>query len=191
MIVLDGVVYQAHANGTINVMPDNETIPFAVITNFNEDNNLSGISAKNLNDLTKQLDKEIEKLGKNNIYVVKIEGNFSNITVRSVEKQNTPYKEFTEVAKADQRVFNYTNQSGTLVAIYFPEYMDDLNMHGWHIHFLSADKTKGGHVLGLNMTNATASIDSIHEFNMILPTSPEFEKMNFTENMNEQIHRVE
>ena len=37
MIILDGIVYQAAADGSINVMPDNETIPFATITNFDED----------------------------------------------------------------------------------------------------------------------------------------------------------
>ena len=40
MIVLDGVVYQAAADGSINVVPDNETIPFATITKFDEDGNI-------------------------------------------------------------------------------------------------------------------------------------------------------
>ena len=108
MIVLDGVVYQAAADGSINVMPDNETIPFATITKFDEDANITNITAKNFDDLTSQLDKAIEKYGTNNMYVIKIKGDFSNITVRSVEKQEKPYKEFTEVAKVDQKVF-YSN----------------------------------------------------------------------------------
>ena len=41
-------------------------------------------------------------------------------------------------------------------------------MHGWHLHFLSDDKTNGGHVLELNMTKANAGIDIISEFNMLL-----------------------
>ena len=45
MIVLDGVVYQAAADGSINVMPDNETIPFATITKFDEDGNITNITA--------------------------------------------------------------------------------------------------------------------------------------------------
>ncbi len=44
--------------------------------------------------------------------------------------------------------------------------MDDLNMDGWHLHFLSDDKTNGGHVLELNMTKANAGIDIISEFNI-------------------------
>ena len=191
MIVLDGVVYQAAADGSINVMPDNETIPFATITKFDEDGKIDTITAKDFNDLTSQLDKTIEKYGTNNMYVIKIKGDFSNITVRSVEKQEKPYKEFTEVAKVDQKVFNHTNQTGTVVAIYFPEYMNELNMHGWHLHFLSDNKTTGGHVLGFNNFRGSGQIDEIHEFSMILPTDDTFVKMNFTEDMTNKISSVE
>ena len=191
MIILDGVIYQAAADGSVNVMPDNETIPFATITSFDVDGNITNITAKNFDDLTGQLDKEIEKYGTNNMYVIKIKGDFSNITVRSVEKQEKPYKEFTEVAKVDQKVFNHTDQTGTLVAVYFPEYMNELNMHGWHLHFLSDDKTTGGHVLGFTDFSGSGQIDEIHEFSMILPTDDSFINMNFTEDMSNKISSVE
>ena len=191
MIVLDGVVYQAAADGSINIMKDNETVPFTTVTPFDEDEKIPEISASSFDDLTSKLDKEIEKHGVNNMYVAKIKGDFSNITVRSVEKQEKPYKEFTEVAKVDQKVFNYTNQTGTIVAVYFPEYMSELNMHGWHLHFLNDAKDKGGHVLGLTMKNGTGAMDTIQEFDMILPQSDSFANMNFSENMTAKIHSVE
>lgn len=191
MIVLDGVVYQAAADGSINVMKDDEKIPFATVTKFDEDGNITNITASNFDDLTGQLNKTIEEYGTNNMYVIKIKGDFSNITVRSVEKQEKPYKEFTDVAAVDQKVFNHTDQTGTLVAVYFPEYMNELNMHGWHLHFLSDDKTKGGHVLGFNGLKGSAQIDEIHEFNMILPTDDTFKTMNFTEDMSNKISSVE
>ena len=64
-------------------------------------------------------------------------------------------------------------------------------MHGWHLHFLSDDKTKGGHVLNLTNFNGSGQIDEIHEFNMILPTDDTFAKMNFTEDMSNKISSVE
>jgi len=191
MIILDGVIYQAASDGSINVMPDNETVPFATITNFDEDGKIDDISAKDFDDLTSQLDKEIGKNSTNNMYVIKLKGDFSNITVRSVEKQEKPYKEFTEVAAVDQKVFNHADQTGTVVAVYFPEYMNELNMHGWHLHFLSDDKTKGGHVLNFTDFKGSGQIDEIHEFNMILPSDESFAKMNFTEDMTNKISSVE
>ena len=191
MIVLDGVVYQAAADGSINVMKEDEKIPFATVTKFDEDGNITNITASNFDDLTGQLNKTIEEYGTNNMYVIKIKGDFSYITVRSVEKQEKPYKEFTDVAAVDQKVFNHTDQTGTLVAVYFPEYMNELNMHGWHLHFLSDDKTKGGHVLGFNGLKGSAQIDEIHEYTMILPTDDTFKTMNFTEDMSNKISSVE
>ncbi len=191
MIILDGVVYQAAADGSINVMEDNETIPFATITNFDEDAKIDNIAGKDFDDLTGKLDKEISKYGTNNMYVIKLKGDFSNITVRSIEKQEKPYKEFTDVAAVDQKVFNHTGQTGTIVAVYFPEYMNELNMHGWHLHFLSDDKTKGGHVLNFTDFKGSGQVDEIHEFNMILPSDDTFAKMNFTEDMTNKISSVE
>lgn len=69
--------------------------------------------------------------------------------------------------------------------------MNELNMHGWHLHFLNDAKDKGGHVLNLTMENGNAQIDEIHEFKMILPTTDTFKNMNFTENMTSKIHSVE
>ena len=109
----------------------------------------------------------------------------------SVVKQEKPYKEFTEVAKVDQKVFNYTNQTGTIVAVYFPEYMSELNMHGWHLHFLNDAKDKGGHVLGLTMEKGTGAMDTIQEFDMILPQTESFANMSFSENMTAKISSVE
>lgn len=56
-------------------------------------------------------------------------------------------------------------------------------MYGWHLHFLSDDKTKGGHVLELNMTKANAGIDIISEFNMLLSSSDSFTNMDLSENL--------
>ena len=191
MIILDGVVYQAAADGSINVMADNEKIPFGIITNFDEDAKITNITADDFDDLTSKLDKEIAKYGTNNMYLIKIKGNFSKITVRSIEKQEKPYKEFTDVAAVDQKVFNHTDSTGTIVAVYFPDYMNELNMHGWHIHFLSDDKQKGGHVLNLTNLKGSGQVDEINEFNMILPSDDSFAKMNFTEDMTGKINSVE
>ena len=108
-----------------------------------------------------------------------------------MKNRKKAYKEFTDVVAVDQKVFNHTDQTGTNVAVYFPEYMNELNMHGWHLHFLSDDKTKRGHVLNLTDFSGSGQVDEIHEFNMILPSDDSFAKMNFTEDMTNKISSVE
>ena len=106
-------------------MQDNETVPFATVTKFDCDEKIPDIKAKDFDDLTNQLSKEIKKYGENQIYVAKIDADCKKIKVRSVVKQEKPYDEFTEVAARDQKVFDYDNQKGTIVAVYFPEHMDN------------------------------------------------------------------
>lgn len=53
---------------------------------------------------------------------------------------------------ADQVVFEHTQQEGVLVAFWCPAFVGShLNWPGFHLHFLSADKQHGGHVLQLQV----------------------------------------
>jgi acetolactate decarboxylase len=50
-------------------------------------------------------------------------------------------------AAAVQPEFEFRNLSGTLVGFWTPEYAKSLNVPGYHLHFVSADRAHGGHVL--------------------------------------------
>lgn len=51
------------------------------------------------------------------------------------------------------------NVTGTIVAVYYPDYMDGINTPGWHLHFLSEDHSFGRHLLEVATTSATATYD--------------------------------
>lgn len=55
-IILDGTVYQARADGTVHVMGDQDTMPFAVITYFDADHEARIIGPINYPALTAALD---------------------------------------------------------------------------------------------------------------------------------------
>ena len=42
----------------------------------------------------------------------------------------------------------FDDVDGTLIGFRFPAAMTSVNVPGWHFHFLSADRSRGGHVLG-------------------------------------------
>lgn len=172
MIVLDGIVYQALGDGNIMVANDNELIPFANISYFDNDEEI--VLEKEMNE--KEVETFLnEKLAHKNFQdkmcLVRIDGTFSNMLVRSELAQNEkPYKPLTEVLATDERQFTYENISGVLVAMYFPQTMEKLNATGWHFHFISNDKSKGGHVLSFSMQqSAKCILDYTNEFQMILP----------------------
>ena len=93
--------------------------------------------------------------------------------------------------KTDQREFKYENIRGTVVALYCPDYMDGLNTAGWHLHFISADGKKGGHVLDLAVQDGNIELDIISEFAMVVPNRESFNNKTLAVDMKKEIEQVE
>lgn len=191
MIVIDGVVYQALGDGTVKIASDQETVPFSNVAFLKGKVTANNLQANNFKDLEKQLNEIVDKQGKNQFAIATIQGKFPTITVRSELKQEKPYKPLYEVLKTDQTEFNYKNIEGTLVALYFPEYMSSLNMPGWHIHFVSEDKTKGGHVLDLNLANGSLKLDTKTNFDMAIVNRDSFNNKQLGTDISKEIKAVE
>lgn len=191
LIMVDGTVYRALSDGSIETAPDDETIPFANITFFDTDENQDISGVQSIDALKELLNEKINALGKNRFYMVRIDGAFKKVYARSELKQNEPYKPLAEALKTDQREFNWNNIEGTVVALYCPEYMNDLNAVGWHMHFISSDKSKGGHLLDIDIDNANVRIDSTQGFNMLLPETKMFQTLDLTVDQSDDIKNVE
>ena len=191
LIMLDGVIYRAASDGTIEVVSDDETIPFSNVTFFDDEQifDISGI--ENVGALKDTLNKKVDELGSNQFYFVKINGTFKEMNVRSEYAQSKPYKPLATVLETDQTFFDYENISGTVVGLYCPEYMNDLNAVGWHFHFISDDRTKGGHVLELMTDAAEVRMDSTSSFAMILPDNDMFDGFDLTVDQSADIKKVE
>lgn len=191
MIVLDGTVYQALGDGSVQEAADDETVPFSNVTFFDKDGSVELKDIKNVDALKGKLDSMVEKNGRNLFYFVKMNGTFDKMNVRSELKQEKPYKTLDKALETDQREFNYENIKGTVVALYCPDYMDGLNTPGWHFHFISDDKTKGGHLLDLSFTKTTAEYDTTPEFDMYLSDNNDFQKMELSKDVSSAIKKVE
>ena len=191
MIVLDGKVYQALGDGTVKEADDNETVPFSNVTYFDKDLSATLSQTNDINALKESLNKTVNENGKNLFYFVKINGTFKKMNVRSELKQEKPYKSLDKALATDQREFNYDNIAGTVVALYCPDYMGGLNTPGWHFHFISDDKTKGGHILDLAFDSAQAEFDATQDFDMYLSDNSEFQKMELSKDVSDAIKKVE
>ena len=180
LIMVDGVVYKAKADGSVEKQPDNETVPFAVVTTFDEE--IAGADLEDIQsieELKNTLDERISKESKdfNSFYVAVIEGEFALAHVRSVPAQTPPYKPLAEITK-DQVEFRYENVEGTIIALRCPAYMEGINLPGWHLHFISKDRAKGGHLLDIRMEQASLGMDRIREFSLKLPGTEAFSALN-------------
>ncbi|MBP7651850.1 acetolactate decarboxylase [Candidatus Dependentiae bacterium] len=188
MIMLDGIVYQVKYNGYAVIPDSNITTPLAVTTNFNSDKKIDIANKTDFNGLSALITKNLPS--SNIFYMTKITGNFEYIKTRSVPEQDKPYRPLTEVVK-EQSVYEFRNLKGTIVAVYFPEYMKEINMSGFHYHFIDESRSKGGHVLDFVITSGKIEIDYITNFKMILPTTNSFFKLNLKTGNQKELHQVE
>lgn len=191
MIVIDGKVYQALGDGTVQEAADDETVPFSNVTFFDSDVSVDMKDIKDMASFKAELDKTVNEKGKNMFYVVKVSGTFEKMLVRSELKQEKPYKSLDKALETDQREFTYENITGTVVGLYCPDYMGGLNAAGWHFHFISDDRTKGGHMLELSFKKVKAELDITPEFDLELSDNSDFQSMELAKNVDDAIKKVE
>lgn len=191
LIMSGGKVYQALWDGSVRIASDDETVPFANVTFFDADVTRKGITAGNINELNSLMNAIANEHGRNQFYMVKVSGLMPHILVRSELAQNEPYKPLNIALETDQREFEYSDIRGTIVALYCPNYMRGLNSAGWHLHFVSEDGKKGGHVLNVSVKDCLLEMDIISEFNMIVPNRKTFNDKDLSVNMQEAIEKVE
>ncbi|MBR0221015.1 MAG: acetolactate decarboxylase [Synergistaceae bacterium] len=191
LVALNGVIYRALWDGRVEPAPDDETVPFANITFFDADITREQVKASSMAELKDVLNAIIKDHGVNQFYMAKVTGVMSDILVRSELKQEKPYKPLNAALETDQREFRYKDIAGTIVALYCPAYMNGLNTAGWHLHFVSDDGKKGGHVLDLVLNDGVAELDVISEFAMIVPNRESFNNKSLEMDLKREIEQVE
>jgi acetolactate decarboxylase len=188
MVVLDGKVYQVKVSGKVAQAPDSGKTPFAVITSFNPQRVMPLQKAANLQELAKLMDQNLPT--KNIFYALKIEGRFPKVVARSVPRQTRPYPPLVQAVKK-QAVFNFTDVEGTILGFRCPVYVKGVNVPGYHLHFLTKDRTQGGHVLDCALENLTVQIDPIHQFTLVLPQDLEFYRLDLEKDKSGELKKVE
>lgn len=191
LIMVDGVVYRAAGDGTVEVPSDDETIPFSNVTFMDADEEVSINNVASFDDLMEILNRKVAELGGNRFYMIRIDGVFNTVYARSEYAQDKPYEPLVVVLETDQTFFDMENVSGTVVGLYCPAYMSELNNAGWHLHFISDDRTSGGHVLDLAIEEAVITWDYTDNFEMILPDNDEFTQIDFSIDRSEDVRRAE
>jgi acetolactate decarboxylase len=191
VIIINGNGYTVRSDGKAYDILNNDKIPYAIITEFSSDILLNIDDWISYRGFINAIDTKIPT---NNIfYAIKIEGSFNHINLRSIDKQNKPFKPFLEIYKQSKH-FNYSNIDGTLVGFRCPPFVQGLNISGYHFHFISNDRRVGGHLYDFESGKGQIDISVIHDFQLILDNNESFYKTDFLLNKNEefiQVHKNE
>jgi len=188
LIGLDGDYYQIKADGQVLKLKGDVQVPFATSLHFKPDSSVE-LHDLDYGNLQKSLD-EI-KNDKNYFYAVRIDGVFTNVKTRAIPKQSKPYKTLAEAAKF-QHVFEFNNIKGTIVGFWCPQYVNGINVPGYHLHFISEDRKFGGHVLTTDLIAGKVQIARINDFTMELPQdASSFGKAALNEDYSKELKAVE
>jgi acetolactate decarboxylase len=177
MIAIGGEFFKIKAaDGAAHPVPDTETTPFAIVTDFDADSSITIEESLTLGQLQARLEEMMpsQKI----FYAFKLEGRFRYVQTRSVFPQTKPYPELRDIFKT-QATFQYANIEGSLIGFWYPLHTRCINSPGFHLHFISKDRKKGGHVLDLKTSGKkpmTIAIDYISTFQMLVPNEEPREK---------------
>jgi acetolactate decarboxylase len=189
MIVLDGIVYQAKADGRMYTATDNQTSPLATVTSFERDFTVNTEIPMNISEFSQAMEGALPT--KNMVYAVRLNGTFPSMKVRAIPAQEKPYPTLPEAA-SNQSVFQYTDCSGTVVGFYTPAFFKGLNVAGYHLHFISNDRKTGGHILDMTVPAGTVvEYDITPGFAMALPMSGGFTDVDLSQDLSGELAKVE
>ena len=192
MIVIDRHCYQAAEKGSVTEMPPDTGVPFASVANLQGDRVFTLSEIPDIEHLKMELNLKIEEdFGLNSMHIAKIEGDFERVDARSESAYRSHHVELKDILGKTQKSFCFKQIRGTMVCIYYPDYMDGINAPGWHLHFISEDRKWGGHVFNLQMKRGEVFLDKINRIEIQLPSEPAFDTYSLKEASQQDIKEVE
>lgn len=185
LVAFDGEFFQVRASGEVSRPANDARVPFAVVTTFREDERIVLDPFQSAVELLAQLDRM--RRTQNLFYAVRLDGHFEHLRTRAACKASsgTPLKEM------HQSVFDFAAIDGTLVGFWTPTYARSLNVPGWHLHFLSDDRTHGGHLLDCRATNIPARIQHLADVRIAIPETAAFLHSDLTRDSSDELLAAE
>ena len=171
LILLDGVVRQFRDEGqAAEVSPDTRT-PFACATFFEPEQTVRIDRPLSKHEFEQLVDRMV---GNDNLFAaLRITGTFEDMETRTVFRQFHPYPPMLDVVKL-QPTLKLGFSSGVLMGFRTPQYMQGVNVAGYHLHFLTSDKQRGGHVLNYRVLEGTLEVATMSDLEVDLPRSKAF-----------------
>lgn len=166
LIVIDGEAWKADRDCTLTRVPGSCRTPYAVVVSFSPGAPVALEGPLHYGELERAVRHRLRDVA--SPAAIRLDGSFERVRVRSVMKQQRPYPPLAE-ALADQHAVDLNEVSGSMVGFGFPSALDGIEMIGWHLHFATEDRGRGGHVLDFALRHGFARVDDATALNVELP----------------------
>jgi len=187
MVIVDGLFFQVRCDGSVREVDDDVLSPFAVITRFAPEPAVTLDQCPDMAHLTSRFDGL--RHSDNVFFALRVDGKFDYVHTRAMcrTKEGVPLVQ----AAAVQPEFEFRDISGTLVGFWTPEYAKTLNVPGYHLHFISADRTCGGHLLQCRGANLRLQIQRQGDYHVALPETEDFLKADLRRDPTAELAQAE
>lgn len=188
MVLLDGEFSQVKSDGKVYPCSLDHETPFAAVCWFQPEKSFALSSGSDVSSVESRIDQEVP--GQNTFLAIRIDGQFKTMRTRSVPAQQRPFPPLKEVA-ATQPVFDMENVAGTVLGFRCPPFVAGVNVPGYHLHFISQDRSRGGHILAFELVTGTAKVDVLDRFEMQLPHTEDFATVDLSRDRQQDLKGVE
>lgn len=165
LLQLDGTVYQITKDGLVNTPPGDTGVCFGNTLNFTPESSYTIQETSTLEELYAVIKESLPD--PEQIYAVRVDGPFTNLSFKSIPIQEKPYPPLSAVID-NQSIFHLENATGTIAGFWFPNWMDGVNYAGFHLHFITDERDAGGHILTAESGVNTLSIQQVSQLNLYL-----------------------
>ena len=187
MLALDGRFYQVLGDGTVRQASDDARAPFAVVTEFRAERQFTIDRAESFDDLTAQLDGRRDT--GNLFFAVRIDRRFSHVRTRALCKTASGVSLVD--ATAHQPEFALTAVTSTAVGFWTPLYARTINVAGWHFHFVTDDRTGGGHLLDCQGVNLRVQMQDLADVRIAMPETAAFLQADLSQDPSQELDLAE
>ena len=192
MIIIDGVCYQARQDGSVVPTDGKAGVPFAVSGFVKDGRSFDIEKLTDIEAIKQELTLRIEEdFGLNSIHIARIDGFFDIIHARAGAPYRSQHVTLKNILSKTQKDFSFENLYGTLVCVYYPDYMDGINAAGWHLHFISQDRKLGGHVFRVSMASGECLLQKMDRIEIQLPREAAFDTYSLKSASQDEIAEVE
>ncbi|RED96004.1 acetolactate decarboxylase [Marinoscillum furvescens] len=176
LIMLDGKLYRATEDGKVTIAQPKDKIAYVNATFFEADHTFE-VQASNYDELRAAINARLPS--RNIFYAFKISGEFDYMKCGGLHKQDKPFDTGLDVLIPNRPIFERSNFSGTMVGFFSPDFIGDINVAGYHLHFVSDDEQFAGHVMDFKASSLQVHVDELYAYEFELPRQKEYLEGDF------------
>ncbi|KAA9002703.1 acetolactate decarboxylase [Affinibrenneria salicis] len=177
LVAMNSKIFQLRGDGSARAAHPEQKTPFAVMTFFRPTEEILFERQTDRASIHKKID---EIVGTDNLFcALRIDGKFGYVETRTVPRQERPYKPMLE-AIAEQPTFHFEHRDGAIIGFRSPAYTQGINVAGYHEHFITDDRTGGGHVLDYQLEEGKVTFGVIAKLIIDLPQDSDFLSANLS-----------